>query len=492
MQPFWTRSCSPTSGLHPTGNMEFLLAGHIGLAVALAAFLIGLTRRRPAWVTAGTVVAAPTCLALALLFWAAPVLAVPVVVVASALSAWALRRAGRVLAALLLLPFGVFLVATALRVPLRTDQDGTSAIGLALGDLDGDGHLDIVLARGHHSPVVDAILFNDGNGRFELHRLSDIADPSFSVALGDLNGDGDLDVVIGNDRHHPGRIYSNDGSRRFTLAGSFGSPEWNSRTVLLSDLDGDGRPDLVIANRDRPNQPGGTYACLNDGGGQFPSCRVLLQESASDIAAGDIDGDRAVDLVVPHADRGRSSVLLNDGRGGFDEKRPFGLRGLAVGVGGVALGDLDADGRPDIVLADQAGGASAYFNRSGGAFSDGVPIGDSRDRVFSVHVADMNGDGKADVVLGMGAMQAVLLLNDGDARTFTRLGLGNRRGIVSGLAGYGIAYGLASGDLNGDAVPDVVIARAFLPSMVYMNALRSRSRPGGTPTLSWRRLIETD
>lgn len=470
--------------------MEWILSAYIALAVALAAFVVGLTRRRARWVVAGTAVAAPTCLYLALLFWVAPALAVLGIVVASALSAWALRRGGQLLTAMLLLPFGVFVVATALRVPLKTDQDGTSAIGLALGDLDGDGNLDIVLARGQHSPMVDVILFNDGKERFELHRLSDIADNSFSVALGDLDGDGDLDVVIGNDRHHPSRLYSNDGSRRFTPAGSFGAPEWNSRTVLLSDLDGDGRPDIVVANRDRPNQPGGTYACPNDGRGQFPSCRVLQQESASAIAAGDINGDGAVDFVVPHADRGQGSVLLNDGRGRFDEQRPFGITGLEVGA--VALRDLDGDGRPDIVLANRAGAAFAYFNERAGVFSGGVPIGDSRDRVFSVHVADLNGDGKADVVLGMAAMQAAVLLNAGDGRTFTRLGLGDRRGILAGLAEHGIVYGLAAGDLNGDAAADVVVARAFLPSMVYMNSLHTTARAGTPPTLLWRRLVEPD
>lgn len=469
--------------------MEWIVSGFIGLVLALSAFSIGLTRRRARWMVAGTVVAAPTCLFLAWLFWVAPAVAVLVIVVASAFSAWALRRAGRLLAIVLLLPFVAFVVAAVLRLPLQTDPDGTSAVGLALGDLDGDGNLDIVLARGHHAPVVNLVLFNDGKGRFEPHRLSDVADNSFSAALGDLDGDGDLDVVVGNDRHHPSRIYFNDGSRRFTLAGSFGPPEWNSRTVLVSDLDGDGRPDLVVANRDRPNQPGGTYVCFNDGRGHFPSCRALLQESASDIAVGDIDGDGLADVVVPHADRGQGFVLLNDGRGGFDEKRPFGTAGLEVA--GIALGDLDVDGRSDIVVASRAGGGFAYFNQGAGAFSDSVAIGDGRDRVFSVHVADLNGDGKGDVVLGMGGAQVAVLLNAGGGRTFTRLGLGDRRGILYGLAGHGIAYGVAGGDLNNDDAPDLVVARFFLPSMVYMNSLRTTGGAGRLPTLcgvaSWTR-----
>lgn len=113
--------------------------------------------------------------------------------------------------------------------------------------------------------------------------------------------------------------------------------------------------------------------------------------------------------------------------------------------------------------------------------------------MFSVQVADLNGDGKGDVVLGMGAAQVAVLLNTGGGRSFTRLGLGERRGIVYyGLAGYAIAYGVAAGDLNNDGAPDLAVARFFLPSMVYMNSLRTTDGAEGPPTLVWRPLVEPD
>jgi hypothetical protein len=452
-----------------------IAVAYVLLGLGIVALATGLLRRRARWVVIGTVLAAPVCLLLSYLFWVAPVAVVLVILLANCLSAWVLRRGWRTAGAVLLLPFTVLVLATVFTVPIRITDPSTT--GVAVGDLDHDGDPDLVLARGHHSPRVNLVLLNDGRGRFEQRNLSDIADNSFSVSLADVTGDDNLDVIIGNDRNSRNVVYFGDSMAHFTLAGSFGDSAWNTRVVLPTDLDADGDPDLVVANRDRPNQPGGTYICPNDGRGKFPSCRLLLQQSANRIAAGDLNGDDAPDLVVPHGDRGQSYIFINDGQGGFEQRRPFGPP--SVEVGAIALGDLDGDGRLDIVMAATASPAFAYFNRGGGQFSEGVPLGHKRDRVFAAEVADLNRDGEADVVLGLGRQPAAVLLNDGEGRSFTRLNLGD---------GDGNVWGLGVADLNGDGFPDIVAGRVLAPNMIYLNALNTTDWRGKNVKLQWHPL----
>ena len=208
-------------------------------------------------------------------------------------------------------------------VPLE-DTAETSA-NASLGDLDGDGDLDIVLAKGRHWPLEDWVLLNDGAGDFtERHPLGGSADRTYTAALADLDGDGDLDLVVGNDRPDDKRIYLGDGAGSFTLAGTFGDPSWPTRNVTVADLNGDNRPEIVVANRGGPENRSANYVCVNDGSGAFPACRVLSRNSATTIGAGDLTGDGFRDLFVPHRDGGQSYLYVNDGRGGFSEAHAVG------------------------------------------------------------------------------------------------------------------------------------------------------------------------
>jgi VCBS repeat protein len=331
----------------------------------------------------------------------------------------------------------------------------------SIGDLDADGDSDIVLAKGRHWPLRDLVLLNDGKGVFdERHSLGPEADRSYTAALADLDGDNDLDMVVGNDRPDPKRIYFNDGRGRFEPGGTFGRPEWATRNVTVADLDGDKRPDIIVANRGGPDNLSENLVCHNDGHGRFPSCERLSTESATTIAAADIDGNGSIDLIVPHRDRGQSYLFFNDGTGRLSEKQPIGPPDASTRA--VATGDLNGDRLPDLIMGDELrGGAFPYFNQGQGKFSEPVALSDDKDNVYAIAVADLDQDGKLDVVLGNDSTPSMVLMNRGEGRTFAVTRLGEADGAV---------YGLAIGDVNADGCADIVAARSNARSILYFNA----------------------
>ena len=167
------------------------------------------------------------------------------------------------------------------------------------------------------------------------------------LPLADLDGDGDLDFIVSNDRPDLSVAYLNDGAGRFEPGGPFGEAKWPTRNGLLADLDGDGRADAALANRGpTPNQ-----VCLNGGTGRTWTCKPLGPESSSTILAADLDGDGDQDLLAPHRDGGASRIYLNDGRGSFPESKPFGPQTAATRAATIA--DFDRDGMLDVAAAHE-------------------------------------------------------------------------------------------------------------------------------------------
>jgi FG-GAP-like repeat/FG-GAP repeat len=343
-------------------------------------------------------------------------------------------------------------------VPL--DQRPDTSANASIGDVDGDGHLDIVLAKGRHWPAVDRVLLGDGKGGItRAYPLGTIADRSYTGQLIDLDRDGDLDLVVSNDRPDPTRVYLNDGQGHFTPTAEVGDSTWPTRNAAVVDLNDDGLPDIVLANR-FGRRPGGNYLCLNRGFGRFDApCRVVSTYSATTISAGDFDGDGLTDLAVPHRDGGQSLVFLRDRDRGFDGARtiPFGPPDGTIRM--AASGDFDGDGRLDLVTIDERIGTRIYFGRPGPAFGAGQPLGDDREKPYALTVADLNRDGRPDVVVGFIQAPSAVFFNAGPGQPFRRVTFGDDRGTV---------YGFAVGDLDEDGWPDIVAARSQAPSILYL------------------------
>jgi hypothetical protein len=342
------------------------------------------------------------------------------------------------------------------RVLLLERTSETSA-NVSIGDLNGDGNPDIVLAKGRHWPLVDRVLLNNGHGEFPVaHDLGTASDRSYSGKLADLDGDGTLDVVISNDQPDPKLVYLNDGKGNFRVGSTYGRPEWPTRNADVADLNGDGLPDIIAANR-TGNSSGANYVCLNKGKGQFGAdCIAFSHESATTITAADFNGDGFVDLAVPHRDGGQSYVYLNDGKAAFQKRIAFGPPDAAIRMASAA--DLNGDHLLDLVTIDERKGTFIFFGQRDGKFSEGVPLLTGKVVPYALATGDLNHDGKIDVMVGNIESPSVALFNDGSGRHFVPVEFGDNHGTV---------YGFAIGDLDKDGWVDIAVARSEATNVVY-------------------------
>ena len=163
------------------------------------------------------------------------------------------------------------------------------------GDLDNDGDMDIVVANGRHWAEFNQVFFNDGNGFFRRSKfLSKEATASYATPLADLDNDGDLDIVVANDRTM-NQVFFNDGKGNFSFGNSFGRQQSNTRGICLVDINKDGYVDAVEANRKSQN-----YLYINNGRGKFEKEIPFgkKDEATISIAANDMNSDGYTDLVL--------------------------------------------------------------------------------------------------------------------------------------------------------------------------------------------------
>ena len=234
----------------------------------------------------------------------------------------------------------------------------SNSLDLALGDVDGDGDLDCFVANFPHQ--ANKVWLNDGSGTFSDSGQSLGSSDSWEPALGDLDGDGDLDALVANTTG-VSKVWLNDGTGTFHDFQRL--VRLDSRSVALGDLDGDGDLDAFSASHP------GNKVWLNDGSGTFSDSGQSLGSSDShEVALGDLDGDGDLDALV--ANFSVNKVWLNDGSGAFSDS------GQSLGGSysyGLALGDLDGDGDLDAFFANRESPGEAnkvWLNDGSGTFSD--------------------------------------------------------------------------------------------------------------------------
>lgn len=293
-----------------------------------------------------------------------------------------------------------------------------------------------------------------------------------SVALADLDGSGKLAIVsanaiYGNGAPHPGflTVFRQGTGQPGTFTAS---PHFNTgsdpSSLVLADLNGDGRPDVVLA----PSQLAGPLATTSisvlfqDASGNFgtDSGPSVGQRNPVDVAVGDLNGDGKPDIAVAAGGASNVLVFLQGSGGNFAAPISFPVGGDPMAV---AIGDLNGDGKPDLAVATSAGTVSVLLQdpANPGSFLTFVdyPVGS---QPVSVRIADLNGDGKADLIVA----------NYGDPSTPDTFGLslllqdpahpGTFLPQVSLDMGDYRSTSVAVGDLNGDGLPDIVVANSGL------------------------------
>ncbi|GAB3875592.1 hypothetical protein GCM10028824_31360 [Hymenobacter segetis] len=287
---------------------------------------------------------------------------------------------------------------------------GTS---LLLGDVDGDGDLDMV----NSSPYRISVHLNDGAGVFSDSRQIPLVSSSSAAndaALGDVDGDGDLDLLF----TRPGgptniAVRLNDGTG--TFSGTREVEAGSAHSILLGDVDGDGDLDVLATGAANT-----VIIRLNDGSGNFTGTQQVATGTAYHITAGDVDGDGDLDLLAPNLSLNTVSVRLNDGNGNFS-----GTQEVSVGPHPVSVAAIDVDGDGDLDLATTNGLGSSTLsvriNNGSGLFSGSqdIAVGNFADQVFA---GDADGDGDLDLVTNNSPGRSVSIMLNGSTALATARG----------------------------------------------------------------------
>lgn len=397
------------------------------------------------------------------------------------------RQAVGVVATVLLLalPAGAqqFVQETTTRFPSPNPSDFTNQ--LTIGDIDGDGDQDLIFANGGNFSTpgpneLVRVFVNDGSGFFtdnSAAAMSGFNGLHRGVELGDVDLDGDLDMILVQDFNRQPSLHINNGSGVFADETGSRLPAMtlSSTRAQFGDIDNDGDLDIYINNGGATSRfgCGQSRVWINDGNGFYTDETVGRHPIGNvcepmDVIFGDIDGDFDIDVRTGNRDANASKLYRNDGTGVFTE------------VGGVPadnntysydFGDIDGDGDLDLLGANSnfgSGGELLLINDGSGGYTNGTsqiltnPSIDDNDTKF----LDYDNDGDLDfVIAALGGSSERIYNNDGTG-VFTLTA-----GVISLQVDSSLDVMVA--DLTGDGAVDIVTAQgesgASFQNRIYVN-----------------------
>jgi hypothetical protein len=365
--------------------------------------------------------------------------------------------------------------------PLTYGTGGFHPLGIAVADVNGDGKPDVIVANDCLSNLncnnegAVGVLLGNGDGTFQpAVSYASGGSTAVSVAVADLNGDGKPDLVVANEVPLVAGIDGvlavlfGNGDGTFQPAVIYDSGGYAAMSVAVADLNGDGKPDLVVANWSGVSTVDGTLGVLlGTGNGTFqPVVTYDTGGVAADaVAVADVNGDGKLDLLVANCEcqttSGDIGVLLGNGDGTF---QPVSTYKAGPHPWSMAVADLNGDGTPDLVVGSlEADTISVLFGNRNGTLQPPAIYDSGGQLAQAVAIADINGDGQPDLVVGE-------LCNNQACILESRVGvlLGNGDGtfqpavifVADGEYSYWVSS-VVTADLNGDGRIDVVAAPSY-------------------------------
>ncbi len=360
---------------------------------------------------------------------------------------------------------------------------------IEMGDVDGDGNIDLISVGDHGSPNIGTtehgvmVWFGDGHGGWSVFQYGGFG--YGGIALGDVNGDSLVDVGYGIHHNYSSNdlgdqileVALGDGSGRSWVAWDDGlasnGEDYGMFGSDFADVDGDGRLDLGSISFGCCS---GVHVYLNQGDGSWiQSFGFTGGNAREEIAFGDVNGDGWMDFAVSH-DAG--TVYVGDGRGGFspgDEGLPaMGLFGRA----GIALGDVNGDGRDDLAWINGGGGPEIWTRSVDGTWSDFGGSLPATGPWEAAQLSDMDGDGTVDLV-AFGGGEVDVFKGDGAGGWTVLTSL--HTPTPGGYAAFRVG-----GDADHNGYPDIALVSEEGSLYTYRNHLRFYKEASPPSTLRTR------
>jgi len=284
--------------------------------------------------------------------------------------------------------------------PVTYATTDTIPNSIATADLNGDGNLDLVVTDFYAGEV--SVFLGNGDGTFKSQQVISVGSYPSPVLIGDFNHDGILDLIIGCATDPVVYVLLGNGDGTFSSPITYAT-ETGARSqapsIAVADFNGDGNLDVAELN-----VAAGTLGILTGkGDGTFQAqTTVQLSNGPYAIAAGDFNDDGKPDLAVLYG--GSFNILLGKGDGTFEPQQTY-----SAGSWTLAIGDLNGDGKLDVVTS-----GSVYFGNGDGTFQSPLTVNTGNCGAVGVAIADFNGDGHNDIATcgGISATSGSVLINE--------------------------------------------------------------------------------